>query len=71
MLENKRPFVLRTIQYLHRAKTVLVSAISLYFCNGRDVGCLLLAGTFNSFMSGKQKWTLKSKAILIALLYRN
>ena len=31
MLENKRPFVLRTIQYLHRAKTVLKLSISLYW----------------------------------------
>ena len=30
MLENKRHFVLKIIQYLHRAKTVAVSAISLY-----------------------------------------
>ena len=31
MLENKRPFVLRTIQYLHNTKTVLALAIPYYF----------------------------------------
>ena len=29
MLENKRPFVLRTIQYLHSAKTVLEALIQM------------------------------------------
>ena len=38
MLENKRPFVLRTIQYLHRAKTVLIPVFYLYFFGGAPDG---------------------------------
>ena len=38
MLENKRPFVLRTIQYLNSTKTAVVLLISLYCGNDGGVG---------------------------------